>query len=91
MTQQYLIGQFSSLLGDLQPAPAEWLAAVHHLRREVESSPLPMLPQLAHEAMDLTDMICWAALEQGDVGGFCRYAETAVALREFTGNAGLSP
>jgi hypothetical protein len=91
MTQQYLIGQFSSLLGDLQPAPAGWLAAVHDLRREVESSPLPVLPQLAHKAMDLTDMICWAALEQGDVGGFCRYAETAVALREFTASAGLSP
>jgi hypothetical protein len=49
-----------------------------------------MLPQLAHEAMDLTDVICWAALEQGDVGGFRRYAKTAVALREFTANAGLS-
>ena len=89
MTQQYIIGQFSSLLRDLEPAPAEWLAAVHDLRREVESSPLPMLPQLAHEAMDLTDLICWAALEQGDVGGFRRYAKTAVALREFTANAGL--
>jgi hypothetical protein len=91
MTQQYLIGQFSSLLGDLQPAPSEWLAAVHALRREVESSPLPMLPQLAHEATDLTDTICWAALEQGDVGGFCRYAETAAAFREFTANADLLP
>jgi hypothetical protein len=90
MTQQYIIGQFAVLLGDLEPAPAEWLAAVHDLRREVESSPLPMLPQLAHEAMDLTDVICWAALEQGDVGGFRRYAKTAVALREFTANAGLS-
>ena len=91
MTQQYLIGQFSSLLGELQPAPAEWLAAVHDLRREVESSPPSMLPQLTRAAMDLTDMICWAALEQGDVGGFCRYAETAVALREFTASAGLLP
>jgi len=91
VTQQYIVGQFSSFLGDLQPAPVEWLAAVDDLRREVESSPLPMLPQLAHEAMDLTDMICWAALEEGDVGGFCRYAETAVALGEFTAAAGLMP
>jgi hypothetical protein len=79
------------LLGDLQPVPAEWLAAVHELRREVESSPLPMLPRLGREAMDLTEMICWAAIEQGDVDGFCRYAETAIALREFTANAGLLP
>jgi hypothetical protein len=91
MTQQYLIGQFSSLLGDLPPVPAEWLVAVHDLRREVESSPLPMLPRLGREAMGLTDRICWAALEQGDVDGFWRYAETAAALREFIVNAGLLP
>ena len=91
MTQQYIVGQFSLLLAELQPAPGEWLVVVGDLRREVESSPLPMLPQLAHEAIDLTDLICWAALEQGDVGGFCRYATAAVALREFTANAGLLP
>jgi len=91
MTQQYIIGHFSLLLAELQPAPGEWLTAVGDLRREVESSPLPMLPRLAHEAMNLTDSVCWAALEQGDVGGFCRCATTAVALREFTASAGLLP
>ena len=36
MTQQY-IGEFSALLGELQPPPGERLAAaVHALRREVE-------------------------------------------------------
>ena len=48
MTQQYIIGQFSALLGDLQPGVGECLAAaVHDLRREVESCPLAMLPKLA--------------------------------------------
>jgi hypothetical protein len=89
MTQQYIVGQFSSLLGDLQPAPDEWVAAVDALRREVESSPLCMLPKLAYEAMSLTDLVCWSALEQGQVSAFTRYAETAVALGEFTENAGL--
>jgi hypothetical protein len=90
MTQQYIIGQFSALLEDLQPSPSECLAAaVHDLRREVESSPLPMLPKLAHEAMNLTDMICWAALERGDPNGFCRYAKAALALGEFADSAGL--
>ncbi|MGH2981900.1 MAG: hypothetical protein ACRDKV_07655 [Solirubrobacterales bacterium] len=46
---------------------------------------------MAQEAMNLTDMICWVALEQGDVRGYCRYADTAVALREFTVSANLLP
>jgi hypothetical protein len=91
VTQQYLIGQFSALLENLQPPPGEWLAsAVRDLRREVERSSPQMLPELAHEAMDLTDVICWAALERGDCNGFRRYAKAAVALGEFTDCAGLA-
>ena len=73
MTQQYLLGQFSALLGDLERTAAEWQPAVHDLRREVESSPLAMLPELAELAeladkvIKLTDTICWAALQRGDV------------------------
>jgi len=90
VTQQYLIGQFSVLLEDLQPPPGERLAAaVHDLRRAVESSPPAMLPCLAREAMSLTDVICWAALERGDSQGFRRYAAGACALAEFTDAAGL--
>jgi hypothetical protein len=36
-------------------------------------------------------MICLAALEEGDVSGFRRYARIAVVLWEFTANAGLLP
>jgi hypothetical protein len=90
MTQQYIIGQFSALLGDLQPPPGECLAeSVHDLRREVESCPLALLPALAREALCLSDVICWAALERGDASGFGRYAKVAVALGEFTDSAGL--
>ena len=92
MTQQYLIGQFSALLEDLQPSAGDCLAAaVHDLRREVECSPLQALPRLASEAMGLTDVICWAALERGDTTGFCRSAKAAIALGEFTDAAGLLP
>ena len=91
VTQQYIVGEFSSLLAELQPAPAGQIAAVHDLRREVESSPLPVLSQFAHTALDLSDVICLAALEEGDVNGFRRYARIAVALGEFTANAGLLP
>jgi len=92
MTQQYILGELSSLLAELQPAPTDLLDdALHDLRRGVELSPPPMLPRLAKEAMTLTDMICWSALDQGNVSGFCRYASTAVALRDFTVSASLLP
>ncbi len=89
MTQQYIVGEFSSLLGELQPAPHECAAAVGELRRAVECSPVGVLPALAWEALSLTDTICWAALERGEVRAFVGYAKTAVALREFTESAGL--
>ena len=92
MTQQYIVGEFSSLLAELQPVPSASLGkALHDLRRDVELGPLPVLPQLAHEAMTLTEMICWVALEQGDLSGFSRYVGAAAALREFTVSANLLP
>jgi hypothetical protein len=36
VTQQYIVGQFSVLLKDVQPPAGEWLAAVRELRHEVE-------------------------------------------------------
>jgi hypothetical protein len=90
VTQQYLIGQFSVLLEGLQPRRGERLAnAVGDLRREVESCPPWMLRRLAHEAIDLSDTICWDALERGDACGFGRCASAAFALGEFTECAGL--
>jgi hypothetical protein len=92
MTQQYLVGELSSLLAGLQPTPGERLGdAVGTLRHEVEFSPLSLLPRLAAEAMDLTDLICQAALEQRDADGFCRCVGTAIALRNFTVSAGILP
>lgn len=89
VTQQYIVGQFSVLLEDLQPPSGEWLAAVWKLRREVESCSLSMLPRLAQEAIGLTDLICWSALERGDLDGFCGCARSAAALGEFIDNARL--
>jgi hypothetical protein len=92
VTQQYLIGQLSALLEELQPPSGEKLAeAVHDLRREVECCAVQMLPRLAREAIDLGDVICWAALERGDRDGFARYAKAAAALGDFTDSAGLTP
>jgi hypothetical protein len=92
MTQQYLIGQLSVLLEELQPSPGDLLAAaVYELRREVESSPLWMLSGLASEAIGLTDLICFDAVERGDARELARCAKAAVALGEFTDAARLLP
>jgi hypothetical protein len=91
VTQQYLIGQFSELLDGLQPPAGERLAdAVRELRREVECCPVWMLSRLAHEAIELSDIICWDALERGDDDGFGRYSTAAMALGDFTDGAGLT-
>jgi hypothetical protein len=89
MTQQYIVGQFSVLLEDLERASGDWRFAVHNLRRDVESAPPRLLPELAHEALRLTDTICWSALEQGDVKVWRGCANTAVVLGEFTDSARL--
>jgi len=76
----------------MQPVSGDrYAAVVHDLRREVERSPVQMLPKLAREAMVLSDVICWGALERGDAIGFCRYAKAAVTLGEFIDAAGLLP
>lgn len=90
LTQQYIVGELSSLLAGLEPARDEFLRdAVGSLRYQVECSSLSMLPRLAQEALDLTDLICRSALEQGDADAFCRSAATATALRDFALSAGL--
>ena len=89
MTQQYIVGQFSVLLAEMELVPGEWQATVRDLRRKVETSPLPMLPRLAGEAMAVIDRVCWVALEEGDAAGFRRSAQTGASLRDFMANAGL--
>jgi hypothetical protein len=92
MTQQYLVGELSSLLGGLQPTPGVSLGeAVGNLRHEVEFSSLRKLPTLAQRALDLTDLVCRAALEEGDADAFCRCVGTAIALRDFAVSASLLP
>lgn len=90
MTQQYLIGQLSVSLADLRPSGGDrTAAAVRDLRQKVESAAVQTLPALAHEAIRLTDTLCWAALDRGDLADFARDARTAGELGEFTDAAGL--
>jgi hypothetical protein len=92
VTQQYIVGEFSAVLAGLQATPDDWLGRVAgNLRREVEISPPAELPRLARDALNLTEILCWAALDRGDVDALWRYAQTARELREFTISAGLLP
>ncbi len=92
MTVQYIVGEFSALLGDLLPIPDEALGgALFDLRREVEESPVSKLHMLARRATRLTDVICWVTLERGDMTRFCHDVETAVGLRQLTICAKLLP
>ena len=92
LTQQYIVGELSSLLAGLEPAQEEYLReALGNLRYQVECSPLFMLPKLAQDALDLTDLICRSALEHGDADAYRRSAAATAALRDFAVAAGLLP
>ena len=92
MTQQYIVGELSSLLAELEPAGEDSLRdAVGSLRYQVECSSLSMLPQLTQDALELTDLICRSALDHGDSDAFRRSVTAATALRDFAVAAGLLP
>lgn len=92
MTQQYLIGELSDLLGQLQPAAGERTAgaeAVAGLRIEVEQAGLCALVEVVEHALVLADDLCWEALDCGDAAAFSTRARTAARLSEFGTCAGL--
>jgi hypothetical protein len=92
MTQQYIVGELSALIGDLYPIFRKELAAdVRNLRQRVESTPIGALGPLAAEAETIADVTCWTSLEHGDTGAFTRQATAAALLHEFAVNANLLP
>lgn len=84
MTQQYLIGELSVRLEQLQAATA-WGASgeVARLRYQVETSVLEGLPSAAVRALALADDLCWQSLSSGDTAAFARQAEVSAELRQF--------
>jgi hypothetical protein len=84
MTQQYLIGELSVRLEQLQSAtagPAE--RDVARLRHEIESGPVCALAPATVRAIALADVMCWRSLACGDIAAFARQAEIAADLRLF--------
>jgi len=91
MTQQYLAGELSLLLGELQALTANQTSVrdLGCLRREAETCPLPALRSVTVRALALTDGLCWESLDRADATTFTRQAAVCAALHEFGLCAGL--
>ncbi len=85
MTQQYLAGELSVILGAVQAAATSDACArqARDLRLEVESAPVTALPSAAVRALSLINGLCWESLTRGDTTAFARQAAAGAELREF--------
>ncbi|MGV9386903.1 hypothetical protein ACWDRB_64750 [Nonomuraea sp. NPDC003707] len=85
MTQQYLAGELSLLLGQLQAAATSVSSArmVGWLRHEAETRPVTALTAVTMQALMLADCLCWESLARSDVFAFVRQAEISADLHEF--------
>jgi hypothetical protein len=84
MTQDYLIGELSVRLGELQAGAADETALeLAALRQQIEAGPPQGLSAAATQALTLADRLCWDSLWEGDVAAFCRQAEISADLRLF--------
>lgn len=93
MTQQYLAGELSFLLSQVQAADTEQLAAaeVRRLRRESETLPVAALAPVVLRALRVTDALCWGSIRRGNATSFSRQAALCAALYDFGVCAGLLP
>jgi hypothetical protein len=85
MTLQYIAGELSLILGELEAVVPSRAARrqVADLRHEAETTPFPALPAVAARALRLTDDACWVALARGDAESFRREAAISAELWSF--------
>jgi hypothetical protein len=84
MTVQYLIGELSIRLEQLQAAAGQGTARdIASLRYQVETGPASRLPAATSRALILADQICWDSLNCGDTASFTRQAAISADLRLF--------
>lgn len=91
MTQQYIAGELSLLLGELQAAMRHEASVVEiaHLRQRAETGPRSALAPVAAHALEVADTECWDSLTRGDTAAFLRQAAVCAELWEFGVCAGL--
>jgi hypothetical protein len=85
VTQQYVAGELSLRLGELQAVATDHERAreVARLRYEAERVPRAALGSVVVRALGLADRFCWDSLECGDALIFSRQATICADLREF--------
>jgi hypothetical protein len=93
MTQNYIAGELSLLLGQLRSLSGSEQAVgqAAALRNEAETSPVYALRPVAARAVEFAESLCWESLEEGDVSAFHRRAEALVDLYEFAVCSRLLP
>ena len=92
VTQQYLIGELSVRLEQLQSTTTPSAAReVTRLRYQVEAGPPAGLTWAASRALALADGLCWESLSRGDTAAFARQAAVSAELRHFGVCARLLP
>lgn len=92
MTQQYLVGELSVRLEQLQVTATRGAARdMTRLRWQVESGSPDGLAVAARRALALADESCWGSLSCGDVPAFATQASAAAELRQFAICARLLP
>lgn len=91
MTQQYLVGELSQILGALQAITTNEAAVrdIARLRQEAETTPPAELAPVVQRAVELTNRVCWDTLERGGAATFVREVAICVELRELGVCAGL--
>ena len=96
MTQQYLVGELSLILGELHAVATNEAAVrdIARLRQEAETTLPTALAPVVERAVELTNRVCWDTLERRDVStfvrevaicaedsGWCRFAEPVYHCR----------
>jgi hypothetical protein len=91
MTQQYLVGELSLLLGQLEAAMTDDASVVEvaHLRQRAETGPRSALAAVAVCALEMADGACSDSLTRGDAASFICQATVGAELWEFGVCAGL--
>jgi hypothetical protein len=91
MTQQYIAGELSLLLGELQAAMTHEASVVEvaYLRQQAETEPRAALAAVAARALEVADWVCWDSLTRGDAVAFLRQAAVCAELWDFGVCAGL--
>lgn len=91
MTQQYLVGELSSILGELQALVRDTPVArqIARLRYAAEATPPGALGPLLERAVALANRVCAEALATGTAAAFIRALAIGAELREFGVCAGF--